>query len=42
MLQAEVPDVLFSELFEGILLQDERDLSATLEDVAAGIRVDFK
>ena len=42
MLRDEVPNVLFSEGFEGILLQDERDLSATSEDVTAGIRVDFK
>jgi len=42
VLRDEIPNALFSELFEGILLQDERDLSATLEDFAAGIRVDFK
>jgi len=29
-------------VLDGILLQDERDISTTLEGVAAGIRVDFK
>jgi len=42
VLRDEVPNVLFIEVLDGILLQDERDLSATLEDNAVGIRVDFK
>jgi len=42
VLRDEVPNVLFFEVLDGILFQDERDLSTTLEGVAAGISVDFK
>ena len=40
--ETEVPNVLFFEVLDGILLQDEHDLSTMLEGVATGIRVDFK
>jgi len=42
VLRDEVPNVLFFEVLDGILLQDEPDPSTTLEGVAAGIRVNFK
>ena len=42
MLRDEVPNVLFFEVLDGTLLQEERDISTTLEGVATRIRVDFK
>ena len=38
MLRDKVPNVLFFEVLDEILLQDERDPSTTLEGVTAGIR----
>ena len=42
MLRDEGLDVLFFEVLDGFLLQDERYLGTTLEGVTAGIRVYFK
>ena len=42
MLRDEVPNVLFFEVLDGTLLQEERGISTMLEGIAAGIRVDFK
>src|SRR5258706_11297996 len=42
MLRDKGLDVLFFEVLDGFLLQDERYLGTTLEGVTAGIRVYFK